>query len=114
MAVRGRVTTARADVSASVEVPQPAYASLITRVTNYVTGSPAANGPVFVLKSGTVLSVGNYQYQDGRVTYTLIGGGGGVLNSEDVDWTATTQVNNQHGIRMTLHGGHVSPETAGF
>jgi len=114
LAVRGSVTTARADVSASVEVPQPAYASLVTRVTNYFSGSTAANGPVFILKTGTVLPVGNYQYQDGRITYTLAGGGGGVLNAEDVDWTTTTRVNNQHGVRMTLHGGHVTPETAGF
>ncbi len=114
LAVRGSVTTARADVSASVEVPQPSYASLITRVTNYVSGSTAASGPVFILKTGTVLAVGNYQYQDGRITYTLAGGGGGTLNAEDVDWTTTTRVNNQHGVRMTLHGGHVNPETAGF
>jgi hypothetical protein len=97
-----------------VEVPQPAYASLVTRVTNYFSGSTAANGPVFILKTGTVLSVGNYQYQDGRITYTLAGGGGGVLNAEDIDWTTTTRVNNQHGVRMTLHGGHVNPESAGF
>jgi hypothetical protein len=97
-----------------VEVPQPSYASLITRVTNYVSGSTAASGPVFILKTGTVLAVGNYQYQDGRITYTLAGGGGGVLNADDVDWATTTQVNNQHGVRMTLHSGHVSSETAGF
>jgi hypothetical protein len=114
LAVRGSMTTARDDVSASVEVPQPSYASLITRMTNYVSGSTAASGPVFILKTGTVLAVGNYQYQDGRITYTLAGGGGGVLNAEDVDWATTTRVNNQHGVRMTLHGGHVSPETAGF
>lgn len=116
LAVRGNVTTARADVSASVEVaqPQPAYASLITRAVNYISGSTGTNGPVFVLKTGTVLSVGNYQYADGRITYTLAGGGGGVLNAEDVDWTTTTRVNNQHGVHMTLHGGHMNPETAGF
>jgi hypothetical protein len=114
LAVRGSVTTARANVSASVEVPQPSYASLITRVSNYVMGSTPTSGPVFILKTGTVLAVGNYQYQEGRITYTLAGGGGGTLNAEDVDWTTTTRVNNQHGVRMTLHGGHVSPETAGF
>ena len=112
LAVRGTVTTARADVSASVEIPQPYYASLVSRVVN--SGSTGTSAPVFVLKTGTVLAVGNYQYQDGRITYTLAGGGGGVLSSEDVDWNMTTQVNNQHGVRMTLHGGHVNPETAGF
>jgi hypothetical protein len=111
LAIRGSVTTASADVSASVEVPQMSYASLVSR--NVGSGA-AVGGPVFILKTGTVLAVGNYQYQDGRITYTLAGGGGGVLNAEDVDWTTTTQVNNQRGVRMTLHGGHVNPETAGF
>jgi len=111
LAIRGSVTTASADVSASVEVPQVSYASLVSR--NVGSGA-AVGGPVFILKTGTVLAVGNYQYQEGRITYTLAGGGGGVLNAEDVDWTTTTQVNNQRGVRMTLHGGHVNPETAGF
>ena len=117
LAVRGTVTTASANVSASVEIPQPSYASLITRAVNYVSGSSglsASRGPVFILKTGTVLAVGNYQYADGRITYTLAGGGGGVLNADDVDWSTTTQVNNQHGVHMTLHGGHVNPEAAGF
>jgi len=111
LAIRGSVTTASADVSASVEVPQMSYASLVSRD---VGSGAAVGGPVFILKTGTVLAVGNYQYQEGRITYTLSGGGGGVLNAEDVDWTTTTQVNNQRGVRMTLHGGHVNPETAGF
>src|SRR5258707_11948340 len=34
LAVRGTVTTARADVSASVEIPQPSYANLVSRVVN--------------------------------------------------------------------------------
>jgi hypothetical protein len=111
LSVRGSVTTARADVSASVEVPQVSYASLVSR---NVTSGVATSGPVFILKTGTVLAVGNYQYQDGRITYTLTGGGGGVLSTEDVDWSTTTQVNNQRGVRMTLHGGHVNAENAGF
>jgi hypothetical protein len=111
LAIRGSVTTASADVSASLEIPQVSYASLVSR--NVGSGA-AVGGPVFILKTGTVLAVGNYQYQEGRITYTLSGGGGGVLNAEDVDWTTTTQVNNQRGVRMTLHGGHVNPGTAGF
>jgi hypothetical protein len=112
LAVRGSVTTARADVSASVEIPQVSYASLVSRTVT--SGSAVGGGPVFILKTGTVLAVGNYQYQDGRITYTLAGGGGGVLSTEDVDWTTTTRVNNERGVRMTLHGGHVNPETAGL
>jgi hypothetical protein len=114
LAIRGSVTTARADVSASVEIPQASYASLVSRVVSPGSTAGVGGGPVFILKTGTVLAVGNYQYQDGRITYTLANGGGGVLSAEDVDWTTTTRVNNQRGVRMTLHGGHVNPETAGF
>jgi len=114
LSIRGTVETANANVSASVDIPQPSYASLISRVSPASSASLAApaGGPVFVLKTGTVLAVGNYQYQDGRITYTLAGGGGGVVSAEDVDWTTTTRVNSQRGVRMTLHGGHVNPEVA--
>ena len=114
LAVRGSVTTARTNVSASAEIPQASYASLVSRVASSGPTVGVGGGPVFILKTGTVLAVGNYQYQDGRITYTLANGGGGVLSAEDVDWTTTTRVNNQRGVRMTLHGGHVNPETAGF
>ena len=69
---------------------------------------------MFILKTGAVLAVGNYQYQNNRITYTLAGGGGGVVSGDDVDWSATTRVNAQRGVRMTLHSGHVSTETSGF
>jgi len=110
LSIRGSVQTAsaNANVSASVDVPQASYASLLTRVSTPAVA--AGSGPVFILKSGTVLALGNYQYQDGRITYTLAGGGGGVLSADDVDWNATTQVNNQRGMHMTLHGGHVNAE----
>jgi hypothetical protein len=110
-AVRGNIT-ANASVSASAGVPQASYASLVTRNVSAGNVSVPSGVPVFVLKTGTVLPLGNYQYQDGRITYTLNSGGGGVLNADDVDWTTTTQVNNQRGVHMTLHGGHVTTETA--
>jgi hypothetical protein len=122
LTIRGTVETANANVSASVDVPQPSYASLISRVVSTASStfssssSLPSGGPVFILKTGTVLAVGNYQYQDGRITYTLANGGGGVVSAEDVDWATTTRVNSQRGVHMTLHGGHVNPEvaTAGF
>jgi hypothetical protein len=43
--------------------------------------------PVFVLKSGMVLEVGNYTYQDGRISYELASGGSGVISTDEVDWT---------------------------
>jgi hypothetical protein len=112
LSIRGSVTTA--NVSASEDVPQASYASLVTRVVSPAPSGMSAASPVFILKTGMVLAVGNYQYQDGRITYTLTNGGGGVLSTDDVDWTTTTRVNNQRGVHMTLHGGHIGAETAGF
>jgi hypothetical protein len=70
--------------------------------------------PVFVLTNGSVLSVSGYGYRDNRISYTLIGGGSGVISTDDIDWSATTQINNQRGVHMTLHTGHASAETPGF
>jgi hypothetical protein len=114
LSIRGSVQTANAQVSATVDVPRLSYASLVTQnvSTPVVTASPGV--PVFILKSGTLLSLGNYQYQDGRITYTLANGGGGVLSADDVDWTTTTRVNSQRGVHMTLHGGHLGAGTPGL
>ena len=113
LAIRGSVETASAQVSASGEIPRASYASYISRDAGSAATVAATTGPVFILKTGTVLNVGNYQYQDGRITYTLASGGGGVVSTDDVDWTTTTRVNNQHGVHMTLHSGHVNAETVG-
>jgi len=69
--------------------------------------------PVFVLKTGMVLAVGNYTYQDGRISYELASGGDGVISTDEVDWTTTTQVNLQRGVRVSLRGGHPSAGAAG-
>jgi hypothetical protein len=87
---------------------------------NYVTpDSSAANGvspgmPVFVLNSGAVLAVSGYGYQDSRITYTLAGGGSGVISTDDVDWSTTTRVNNKRGVHLRLHAGHPSSGTPGM
>jgi hypothetical protein len=114
LTLRGSVATSHAEVSAGVEISRasPSYASLVTRDVS--AGAAIPGGPVFVLKTGTVLAVGNYQYQDGRITYTLANGGGGVVSADDVDWTSTTRANNLHGVHMTLHGGHGSGVTQGL
>jgi len=54
--------------------------------------------PVFVLKTGTILAVGNYTYQDGRIRYTLASGGTGVVSSDQIDWSTTTRFNAQRGV----------------
>jgi hypothetical protein len=69
--------------------------------------------PVFVLKTGMILAVGNYSYQDGRISYELASGGSGVIGSDEVDWTTTTQVNLQRGVRVSLPTGHANAGTAG-
>jgi hypothetical protein len=109
--IHGAVETAKAQVSAAVDVARASYASYVARdVSTANVVVPSGSSPVFILKSGTVLAIADYRYQDGRLTYTLTAGGGGVISTDDVDWTATTRVNNQRGVHMTLHGGHVSPE----
>jgi len=70
--------------------------------------------PVFVLTNGSVLSVSGYGYRDNRISYTLIGGGSGVISTDDVDWSATTEINNQRGVHMTLHSGHANAATPGL
>ncbi|HXJ87886.1 MAG TPA: hypothetical protein VMS18_13775 [Candidatus Binatia bacterium] len=93
--------------------PQVNYASLVTRdVPSNVDGAPGM--PVFVLNSGATLSVSGYGYSDSRITYTLVGGGTGVISTDDIDWTTTTKLNNQRGVRVSLHSGHVAQGTPGF
>jgi hypothetical protein len=96
----------------SEEIPQVTYASYVTK--SAVGGGGAGLGvPVFILKTGMVLEVGNYTYQDGRISYELASGGNGVISTDEVDWTTTTRLNAQRGVRVTLRGGHPNP-AAGF
>jgi hypothetical protein len=94
------------------EIPQVTYASYISK--DAVGGGAAPGVPVFILKTGMVLEVGNYTYQDGRISYELASGGNGVISTDEVDWTTTTRVNSQRGVRTMLRGGHPSAGTAGF
>ncbi|MFZ3265620.1 MAG: hypothetical protein WA172_16560 [Terriglobales bacterium] len=99
------------------EVPQVTYASYtpanVTATDSRFSGT-APGVPVFVLKTGMVLAVGNYAYQDGRISYELAGGGSGVIGTDEVDWTTTTQVNLQRGVRVMLRGGSPSSATPGY
>ena len=112
LAVRNVRATASEPPTAE-EIPQVTYASYISK--DAVGGGGAAAGvPVFVLKSGMVLTVGNYTYQEGRINYELASGGSGVISTDEVDWTTTTRVNSQRGVRVTLRGGHPSAGVTGF
>jgi hypothetical protein len=97
----------------SNQVPQASYASLVTRTIPAVP-NVAPGMPVFVLNTGTVLAVSGYGYQDNRISYSLVGGGTGVISASDVDWATTTRVNEKRGVRLSLHAAHTSPETPGF
>jgi hypothetical protein len=70
--------------------------------------------PVFVLKTGTVLTVANYSYQSGRIAYSLDGGGSGVIDTDEVDWNSTLRVNAERGVRVTLRNGHAALGTPGM
>jgi hypothetical protein len=95
------------------EVSQITYASYVSKAAaNGTSASPGV--PVFVLKSGMILSVGNYSYQDGRITYELASGGNGVIGANEVDWSTTTRVNNKRGIRVSLPSGHQSAAPSGY
>ena len=59
--------------------------------------------PVFVLKSGTVLFVNGYAYQNRRLTFSLARGGIRVMSADDIDWDSTMRINAQRGVRVTLH-----------
>jgi hypothetical protein len=100
--------------SASQEVPQASYASLVTRTITPAPVNAAPGMPVFVLTTGTILSVSGYGYTDSRITYSLVGGGSGVISTDDVDWTTTTRLNAERGVRVTLHNSHASAGTPGF
>ncbi|MGA7684793.1 MAG: hypothetical protein WCC32_01285 [Terriglobales bacterium] len=86
--------------------PSVVATSVVSPNSRFAGTSPGV--PVFVLKTGTVLAVGNYTYQDGRISYELASGGSGVIGADEVDWTTTTQMNLQRGVRVSLPSGHAS------
>lgn len=111
LAVRGVVS----DDQAAAGIPQASYANLVTRdVTAPMHLNAAPGVPVFVLKTGTVLAVGNYTYQDGRISYSLASGGTGVVSSDEIDWSTTTRLNAQRGVRVTLGGGRPKSDEPGL
>lgn len=94
-------------------LPQASYASFVTR--SVPTNVQAAPGmPVFILNSGAVLAVSGYGYNDSRISYTLVGGGSGVVSTDEIDWTTTTKFNNKRGVRVSLHSGHITQGTPGM
>lgn len=95
------------------QVPQTSYASVVSRTLTRVP-NVAPGMPVFVLNNGTVLAVSGYGYQDSRISYSLVGGGTGVISTDDIDWTTTTRLNEKRGVRLSLHASHTNSDTPGF
>ncbi len=101
------------EVSSS-DSPHATYATYSSTKVASPTTAGAPGMPVFVLTTGTVLSVSGYGYQDNRITYSLVGGGSGVISSDEVDWNATTQLNASRGVRVTLHNSRTTAGTPGL
>jgi hypothetical protein len=100
---------------ASRPVPdgQLSYANYVT--TEQSAANLASPGmPVFVLNSGTILAVSAYGYEDKRISYTLVGGGAGVISTDDVDWSTTTRVNTKRGVHLTLHASRSTTGSPGM
>jgi len=105
-------------------VPQPVASEPQMTLATYVANDPVSaipaglvslpGMPIFVLNTGTFLSVSAYGYQDNRITYTLASGGTGVITSDQIDWNSTTRLNAQRGVRVTLHAGHVNAGMPGL
>jgi hypothetical protein len=111
---RPQLATRSADATVQVSA-QLSYATYTSSTATLPADIPSMPGmPVFVLNSGTVLSVIGYGYQDNRISYTLMGGGSGVVGSDEVNWDATTRLNNRRGVRLTLHSGHANQGTPGM
>jgi hypothetical protein len=96
----------------SNQVPQASYAMVSRTLPSVANVAPGM--PVFILNNGTVLTVSGYGYQDSRISYSLVGGGTGVINAGDVDWSTTTRMNEKRGVRLSLHASHTAPDTPGF
>ena len=92
----------------AVETPDTSYASFMSEQA----GSPEANVPsgvpLFVMKTGMVLVLNGYAYQNGHISYSLVGGGAGMINSDEVDWLATTEINAERGVQLNLHGSKIA------
>ena len=95
------------------EIPAAPAPAVRTEMANEAgVSSPAT--PVFILKTGMVLQVGNYSYEQGRISYELVSGGNGVIGTEEIDWSSTTRANAAHGIRITLRNGRQNEGASGM
>lgn len=103
--------TRKSDISAVPrisrgDVASTVYAAYVTEPAQAGARKVPSGVPLFVMKTGSVLAVDNYAYQKGRITYTLATGENGAIGSDEIDWTATTRVNSDRGLRIILRANH--------
>ena len=103
------VEPARASYAAYFSASVPTPTLTLTSTTEAKTTEAKSRDPLFVMKTGTVLSPGDYSYRNGLITYTPADGGKNVIESNQVDWTATTRLNAQRGVHLILHSGPAVP-----
>ena len=84
------------------------YAALVTPPAPTPTTDAQSREPLLVMKTGSVLSLHDYSYHNGRITY-FEDGRSNSIESNEVDWASTTHLNEQRGVRLSLHSGSVVP-----
>jgi hypothetical protein len=79
-------------------------------------GIPKIPGTTLIaMKQGTVYAVTQYRRDQDILAFVLINGALGTLNLRDVDWSTTTQLNSERGVKFTLHSSPIcNGECAGF
>lgn len=76
--------------------------------------APAA-ATLIATRQGTVYAVTQYRRDQDVLAFVLINGALGTLNLRDVDWNATTQLNAERGVRISLRNSPIcNGECAGF
>lgn len=91
--------------------PHTFYTTYDNSSSNLPDGIVTVPGmPVFVLKSGSLLSVNGYSCRGNRISYSLTSGGIGVATLDEVNWPATLRLNEQRGVRVRLQDLPSTPE----
>jgi hypothetical protein len=87
------------------ETQTASYATYSPQPTTITAANVPPRVPLFVMNTGTLLALTDYTFEGGRITYTLVGGGGGVIRSDEVNWSATVRLNAKRGLRIILRRG---------
>ena len=89
------------------------YATNTTQPALRQSPNLATGVTLFIMKSGMVLAISDYMLENGRIAYTLVGGGGGVTSFDEIDWDTTMAVNAERGVGILLRSGQTNLSTHG-